>query len=358
MRRMWSVLLVLLLSMMPGPGCGKRTQGTTANKALPPPVRLSVAEQLLFHPKTLRGIDRYHFVSGKNGEFWILLQEMLKPLTASRLTKDSQSPFEPISPSNWNDVDRVSVANDGSGRPVVIMMGCVQDYRDSRVIARTWTGNQWTDPVELDQFDGSGTFGNMLALLDSKGRIHVVYDRRLSSGENYSTGLIIVDGEFPDKCFHAFWEGNEWSRGKSTTGRGRFYVDPVSLSELPDGRVCLVMKVHPIGRIKPESEYVGYQVWDGRQWSGISEKQPDGAAIEPLLRKRDLAGRIIDVSQDESLVKLRLGNGHEWTESLTFPCRGQAAQVLLKPDGNIYIIVQEDADIRIQRILLTPIATK
>lgn len=284
-----------------------------------------------------------------------------------------------VSPSGWVNVERMSLSNDEAGRPVVIMMGCVQDARNSRVVGRTWTGTEWTEPDEIDRFDGSGVFGGMISYLDSKGRIHVAYDRDLDDRESYG----FMDGQFPDKCFHAVRTEQGWSKASATTGRGKFYVDPVSLGEFADGTVYLTVEVHPFtSSSRLETEYLGCQRWSGREWSELEEGTPkalstdywgnriselrattqrsDGVGKGPARPRtascRDRLGRLVVFSWDSSQVTVCMWNGNEWAEDVTFSpgFDVEKAHVLFNPDGNVYWLGDARGRIVIQRIRLLP----
>lgn len=62
---------------------------------------------------------------------------------ALRLAPGHQGVPQQVSPSGWRSIERVSVTNDASGNPVVLMFGCTSDSRYSYVVARRWTGERW-----------------------------------------------------------------------------------------------------------------------------------------------------------------------------------------------------------------------
>jgi hypothetical protein len=372
--------------------CDSRDDGP-AGRSLPPPVEMSLGKQTAFYARRLKGGDSYHFVSGKDGALWVLRQELLQPLMAAKLEKGVEPIFEAISPEGWRDVDRVGVSNDNAGNPVVFMMGCLEDARDTRVVVREYDGQSWREPVQLDAFDGSGTFGSMLSMLDSNGRTHVVYDRRLEPRESYG----IMEGHFPDKCFHAWSDGKNWTRSRSTTGKGKYYVDPTTLSELSDGKVCLVINVRPFaGFASQGGKYPACQLWDGERWSDITKQLPEdavseaeaqsvsdywgnvvswsrqggrhictlnkhgggsvetlGLLSEPILT-RDTLGRIIVGSADSSQGEVHIWNGNRWVEKRSYPVARdeKLAQILCNPDGNVLLIHQGESRVTIQRVKL------
>jgi hypothetical protein len=384
------LLLVMLIAGCGGCSSELNENNAIANRPSPTPVTLVISDQIVFHPKSLSGGDNYHYISGKNGELWVLLQELSQPLKAARINGDKDFQFKPICPADWAGVTRVSVTNDESGNPVVVMMGYVKNSSKMQVVVRKRLDNNWSNPIEIDRFDGSGTFGSMISLLDSKGRIHVVYDRHLEPRESYAVGFIIVDGEFPDKCFHAFFDGEKWSRSKSTTGKGKYYVDPLFLSEMPSGNICLGLEVSPL-RTDAESQS---QIWDGNNWSKLAEKWPKeafyvkntcvfdywGNAISwgsvndgyqcfvsrrdnpnktdirdlksmPTVT-RDRNGRIVLFSHDSSQAEIRMWNGEQWSDKLTFPIdeNPKRVNILANPDGNLYVVIEGDNKTIIQRI--------
>lgn len=364
-------------------------------RQFPPLVTLSLGEQFVFYPKKLKGNDAHYYVSGKDGTFWVLRQEVFQPLMAAQLGKDMKPSFEPISPKSCPLIEPISVTNDGSGNPVVIMMGYDEDVQNTVVVARKHSGKGWKDPDQLDVFDGSGHIASMLSFLDSKDRIHIVYDRDLDLRESYG----IMEGHFPDKCFHAWYDGKKWNQAQSTTGRGKFYVDPSFLSELPNGKICLKMRVHPFSGFGGyEPEYVGYQLWNGSQWSSIAKELPEEAVCstngqpvldywgnsisstrkdgtdycllkkrgsntietipivsKPLL-KRDRSGRIIVCSSGPSRCQIRIWNGNQWTNTLDYPLtrKEKLTQILCNPDGNIFLIHEGKSQVTIQRIKMMP----
>lgn len=285
----------------------------------------------------------------------------------------------------------MSISNDSAGNPVVFMMGCLQNATDTRVVARRHSGRSWDQPVELDAFDGSGTFGSLVSLLDSQGRIHVAYDRRLDDRESYG----IIDGQFPDKCFHAWFDGKNWTRSRATTGAGRFYVDPLSLCEMPDATVCLLVQVHPFTSLGgSEKRHTACQVWDGRKWASMRQDLPNqasppaaatitdywgntftwtahsdgsctlnrqgnsGAEAVAILSAptviRDRFGRIIVGSCDSSKGEVRLWNGKQWAGPVIYPLQGglEPAQILCN-DGHLLLVHKADSRWVLQQVKLS-----
>lgn len=396
--RQFALVGLALLGVLAGCWLVWRRQAKDVTpRPLPSPVRLSPGEQIAFDLKPLKGGDEYHFISGSGGTLWVLRQEMFQPLMAARLDKGVEEPaFEAISPENWTDVDRVSVSNDSSGHPIVFMMGFLRDARDTRVVARAFDGDAWGEPVLLDTFDGAGTFGSiMTSLLDSSGRVHVVYDRHLVPRESYG----VMEGQFPDKCFHAWSDGESWTGSKATTGKGHFYVDPVALTELPDKRICLISEFRPFssfGGHKPE--FTGCQLWDGGRWSDVTRQLPEGAistadtqpvsdywgnvfsysgqdgrhvcivkkqggesleSVELLSKPiilRDRSGMVIVCSSDSSRGELHLWSGRQWAGKISYPLQhgGTLSQILWNPDGSILVIHTRGSRVIAQRIRLVP----
>ena len=205
-----------------------------------------------------------------------------------------------------------------------------------------------------------------------------------------------MEGEFPDKCFHAVGDGTIWPRAQPTTGRGKFYVDPVALSELQSGIICLLMKVREFST-SFEPEYTGYQTWDDKQWSSLG-KEPPTEALQALaahaisdnwgntvtseeqggecrsvvrnrerivsrgplllskpLMARDHAGRVVVLSQDAPHGELQLWSGAEWSEPVAFELdRGaKVTHLLPNPGGDIYLVCEGGSDIQIQRVQST-----
>ncbi len=385
------LVCVVVLSTILHISCDSREE-VSYERQFPPHVELSLGDQFIFHPKVLSGGDAYYFVSGQDGQVWVFLQEMFQPLMAAQLVKDLKPTFEPISPGDWNNVECLSVTNDDTGNPVVFMMGYSKDARNTVVVVRKYIEQNWTEPILLDTFDGSGTFSSMLSLLDSNGYIHVIYDRNLKPRESYG----FMEGYFPDKCFHAWYDGKNWNRAQSTTGRGTFYVEPRFLSELPNAKICVGMKVIPFSKFGGyKTKYVGCQLWDGKQWSDIIKKPPEEAfssniednaifdywgnsltymnkvgknycilknkanadnetvtLLSPPLVKRDDSGRILVCSSNSTQGEIRIWNGNRWLTSLSYPLNGQEKidQILSNPNGDIFLLHKGPSQITVQQI--------
>lgn len=64
-------------------------------------------------------------------------------------------------------------------------------------------------------------------------------------------------------------QNRNWSTPIATTGRGKFRVGALLLTNTPDKQVGLSMVIRP-----PGSAYVGWQQWDGTKWSRLKQVSP------------------------------------------------------------------------------------
>ncbi len=315
--------------------CHLHRSASTA-RSLPHSLEMSLHEQFEFHPKQLKGGSSYHFISGNNGEVWVILQESLRPLMAAPLSEGLTPSFQVISPCGWNHVERVSVTNDEHGNPVVIMMGKPASQTgtslyeiETHVVVRKYYDNMWSEPVQLDLFRGFAS-PTPLSLLDSRGHIHLIYNRPLSPREEYGIG----HGYFPDKCFHAWFDGVEWHTALATTGRGEFYVTPLFLSELPDTRICLGIRILPFSLIGYMDEYNACQTWDGRRWTSLAKEIPSEAlsVISAVKQTGACSERILADSSISTAISYKFRS--------SFPCA--IKQPVYDYWGNRFSITEKD----------------
>ena len=371
--------------------------GAGQARPYPPPVRLVVAEQFEYRPeKPLGAGEERHFLGGRDGDFWVFHQGLVAPLTAVRITAKGAGRPEAVSPADCDTTDAAFAANDASGSPVLVMIGCVRNSIGSSVAARTWTGEQWSEPAVLGSFQRCGSLGKLAGCVDSAGRIHVVYQAPLTPRESYARGIVVASGEFPVKCHHAYGDGRTWSSARPTTGPGRFYLFLRSLEEMADGKLCLRMEVHEFGLVNNGPTYEGIQLWDGKRWSkkqrassaeppalisvcdwwgnrlfwqegpggvqGLLARGGSAWAAErvPLLSRpalhRDRQGRLVMASADGSRGELRLWSGSAWAGSVTFPFKiqTQRLRLLSGPGGSIYLVGETDSLILAQRVSIEP----
>lgn len=223
------------------------------------------------------------------GVLWVFHAPFEGPLYFSRFVNGIATPLE-TAVSGWKFINRIAGSLDADGNPTVIWSGIRSDQdvaaqplklgernragnglREGQVLAAsTWTGEAWTSATILDVL-GTGMVANRLhSIRDTRGSVHVVYDRQLEPPESYSRGFIVVDGFFANKCFHVHSERGNCSLPLPTTGKGRFSVQDMRLTNTPDGPVALSMLIRP-----PRKAYVGVQTWDGKSWSSLKQVSPD-----------------------------------------------------------------------------------
>ena len=191
--------------------------------------------------------------------------------------------WQPLAASSWCGTHSISVEPDAAGRPVVVWIGrdCELEAQNRAasqapnhfvpeawaVVATRWTRTTWTPPIVVDRANRIFAFCSLPSLRDKHGRIHAAYSRKLDPPEEYSVGWPVVDGESPGKCAHVIFDGENWSKPRFTTDRGRFDLRPLALSEGPSG-VVLACEVHEIGLMFRQA-FLEYQVFDGQTWGGL-----------------------------------------------------------------------------------------
>jgi hypothetical protein len=220
------------------------------------------------------GGDDEMVLQGAGGETWAIWSRGGDlPLAYMMKQGDRWTPAQAILPVGWEFVDHLAGVLDGAGKPVIVWTA-FDGTPGMAVAAARWTGTAWSSPVILDRLETSTSVNHLVAQTDDKGHVHVVYDRPLHPPEEYSRGIGIVEGEYPDKCFHVTFDGTQWSTAQATTGPGRFAIDPSALSTAPGGHLFLAMGISPLGRIANEPWYVGGQTWDGTKWLPIERLTP------------------------------------------------------------------------------------
>lgn len=288
----------------------------------------------------------------------------------ARYNGTSWSALQPVKTPGWQWIGSVSAVVDSRVRPVVFWTGSDSQTGSALAVA-TWLGNEWSQPVVLDRLESFCSYGSIDSIVDTAGNIHVAYDRPLTPREKYNLG---GHGAYPDKCFHAFFDGQRWSEAAATTGKGRFGVDNPLLSNGPAGRVCLSLVVGPFSGGQ-DPDFVAVQMWDGKRWSKperltpkgtnlytygavIADQwgtritcwnSPDGAPGGCMLSRwgqpqpfqklscwprvaAHASGRTALFCQKAVGVRVRLWNGREWTRDLECP---SGAVMIPSPCGRI-----------------------
>ena len=274
--KLWIVLLgiaVLLVTVIylffSSSHHGKHTESGSP-PAGPARVILSIGSQESLAAPAQRGGARCYVFGDGKGQRWAIFNRWTSLEVMVRRGSDWEGMTD-VTPSGWKFINRMAVAADSRGDPILIM-AAYDDSTGEAVAALHWTGSEWGTPVYLDRLQPGKSVNVLDAVTDAEGRIHVAYDRPLARSETYNTG---GHGAFPHKCFHVFFNGKTWSKPQPTTGRGRYSVDDLTLSTSQDGRVCLSYLVGPIsGWGSEEGKYVACQFWKKGRWSKPERATP------------------------------------------------------------------------------------
>jgi hypothetical protein len=253
-------------------GCARASTPTATTPTSAPttrPVELGVGKADLFRMEPLSGGDLCQVASGMADEVWLFFSDFGKGLQFARRTSGMWTGLAPLTAPNWTFIERLTAIPDASGNPVVIWSGYDGQPGEALVAAR-WSSEGWSEPQPLDRLATSTSINELISLRDSRGRIHVVYDRPLPNRESYSRGFP-PEGEFPDKCFHAVFDAQHWSKPQATTGPGRFYVTPLALSEGVNGSVLLAIVMHRFTKDGFKGRFLASQSWDGQAWSAVED---------------------------------------------------------------------------------------
>lgn len=269
------------------PSCAKEDQPTSGpvSPLDEPVIELSFGRRILCELPEAAGGDRCKVICDSSGRLWLFIARF-QSLSYSTYEGETWTPVKPVCSSEWKFINRMTAVVDGTGLPIVIWAGFDGGPGESLAAVR-WNGSDFGRPWCLDRLPAGKSIGGLDAILDCGGRLHVAYDRPLSPPEEYATGSIIVDGEFPDKLFHIVFDGQGWSVPHPTTGKGQYYVDDVVLSSDLKGKVCLSAVIAPFGT-SAKRDYVAYQIWSSGKWSSAARGSPEGqdvsegqAAIDP-----------------------------------------------------------------------------
>ena len=235
-----------------------------------------------------RGGDLSSVVCNKEGDFWVLLSYSggeRKGIVWAKRTRGIWT--SPATLAAWKFIFGLKVIQDSLGNPCAIWYG-FDEATGQAIAVSMWMDNGWSTPIILDRLPAGQSINSIDAIRDAEGALHVVYDRPLAPAEEYSRGLVIASGAFADKAFHAYFDGKQWSKPSPTTGRGRYSVNGLRLSNAPDGQVCLSAEYAPFGRVSLKNHYIGYQTWARNKWSSVGKILPpdegrDGRNLLPAL---------------------------------------------------------------------------
>jgi len=128
------------------------------------------------------------------------------------------------------------------------------------------TGQQssWEVACELDSPAASAA---VVALADTEGKVHVLYQGYLWPPERYWTNFPHSTGA--KKLFHALWTGERWSEGVATAGPAPYNPEFLQSAAGPQGSVYAVFAMEEV-----EETYagraisLGLSVYKGGEWRG------------------------------------------------------------------------------------------
>lgn len=281
-------ILPLLLVALAG-----RPSAVTANEPYSPKVEMKLGNEMHLELKgKVTGGDLTELVCDAGRTLWFFHTHDGK-VYCSKFVNGTAASLETVM-EGWERVGNITACLDAAGNPTVVWAGNRSDqevatrpfplgernrsgdglFEGQVLAASTWTGKAWTAPTILDVL-GPGMVGNRLhSLRDAAGTIHVVYDRKLEPPEDYNIGFILGEGFFPNKCFHVYRQGGNWSSPLPTTGSGKFDVGEMRLNNTSDQRLELSLLTE-----LPRQGYVGLQQWNGKTWSPLKQISPTLASV-------------------------------------------------------------------------------
>lgn len=382
--------LAVLLAVTAG-GCkGWSDDLPVASGRFPPNVSLSLGptETILVaeHPT---GGDSALVLAGSGQQMWVILARLEAPLMWAARHGDGWSAFSPLPMPGWKFVNKITGVVDADGNPWVAWSG--YDERNGEAIAVSkWTGQGWSPLQIIDRITPCVFITQLLMLADGAGRIHLVYDGALTPPEDYARGFIVVDGEFPHKCIHIYFDGKNWTSPVATTGRGRFGLTPMSLRLRADGSIQLTQTRRKFGLVDGFEYAIVRQIWNGTSWSspdvlrdcaqpvyeGDSIRDRWGATItcwsgeqsleyqfsrpgqDPTLGTYDVgrygttflshpSGRIIRFTEKYGLAAW---NGQHWSTALRTP---DAARLTVGADGRMFVSDWSASGVEIKEVVMT-----
>ena len=279
---------ILCLALLSLGACVAPTPAFRAPPPVPVGLRL-VHKDLVPFPQKDVPVE-YAALAGPGDELWLFAgaHGLAGGPQAAHRVEGRWGSWEPLAEPRWRSAAGLAVEPDADGRPVVIWPGrhhpteltgqslaetVATAQPDLELLSVHWTGEAWSSPVAIDRWRGFSGFGHVLSLRDTHNRIHVAYHQPLDPPEHYAVGFLVVDGVSPGKCAHVVFDGQNWSKPVFTTGRERFDLRPLTLSEGPAGLV-LACEVYDFWGLFPAT-HLGYQVFDGRSWRGLTRVVSD-----------------------------------------------------------------------------------
>jgi hypothetical protein len=239
----------------------------------------------------LRGTTPYtdfEVVFEKNRSFWAFttMCDTNCGIAAAYFDGLAWTPPERITPSHkslrfWP----MTACADAAGCPIVFWSARVDDkgnicsdddIRGQPCIYSThYRAKKWSKPQIIAKQDAGTSIYNITTCRDPNGHVHLVYVGEMSPPEEYSIGILVVDGASANKLFHMFYDGKNWSAPKPTTPRGRFSVDTPKLTVSTLGTLFLSATISPFTRLTGHmNSYVAFQEGHGGKWTGMKRLTP------------------------------------------------------------------------------------
>lgn len=361
--------------------------------ATAPALTLAAGRQVTIALPREIGGDGHAVAADSHGRLWIFYtsENVLKG-SLHEPGQDKPAATWTISTSAWKYIERQAAVVDARDRPVVFWAGHDGVPGEQAIGMSQWTGQGWTAPRVMDRLGVSESVSHMAALAAGDGGVHLVYNRPLSPREQYSRGFIIVDGAYADKCYHLWRSGDKWMPARPTTGKGRYTVGDVDLSEGPGGRLLLSQVIQPFGAVSYEKGYVACQWWDDKGWgplrrvtaaernvayggvatdgwgtrhawwregpgraAGYIRPGPDGTAASAetlddgskVSFVGDRLGRLFMLRR-ETRDTLRVWNGVSWSDPLAVP--GPLPGLAAGPDAAVFLYGRQGEELVVQEV--------
>lgn len=396
------VLPILLQSTLGPPGKAQNA----------PHPSVSLGKQISLKIKGITPYADFEVVSAKNGTFWAftLTHDKEYAIAGAYFDGFNWTPIKKITPS-YKSLHVWTAISESSGNPLIFWKARLDSAGQPHseddiefppcILLTRYSNGKWSKPETIVKHRGSFSINYLSASRDPNENVHIIYDGQMSPSEEYSIGLLIVDGQFPNKLFHIVYDGNKWHPPSPTMSRGSFHVQDPRLTVSAAGRVFLSVTIHPFNRLTGlTNSYLAFQHWDGKKWTDIERLTPlnmdvdrgqmviDAKGLKHLWWSQNVVTKKYGRIQNNNLTaaqtlekegtdpsmgsdskgrvylcwsygktKLILWNGKDWSSPITLPVSNRSEappKFVSTTDGRIFIAYAENDKLIIREIIMGP----